>query len=205
MYKHLRHGKKSYEPKQKPSAGCKYIPNRTDLRERPSIVDRKGRLGDWEVDLMCGPRGKGYILTMVERKSKFVRIMKLKRKKASDVASAIHSCLSRCPNSIVHTITCDNGKEFWKHEWITRKWNAKVYFATPYRSCESGLIEHINGLLRQFFPKKCNLLLVTEEEIRHAKNRLNARPRKMLGFKTPQEVYNALAAQVMHSSIATIS
>ncbi|CAK0752667.1 transposase [Gammaproteobacteria bacterium] len=101
----------------------------------------------------------------------------------------------------VHTITTDNGKEFSQHQRIAKELNAEFYFAHPYSSWERGANENMNGLIRQFFPKKMSLKFIPEKLIKKAKDLLNHRPRKCLGFKTPFEVFNN-ELQLTNSSVA---
>ena len=164
------------------------IPNRTSIDKRPKIVARKGRLGDWEADTIVGAHHKGGILSVVERKSKLVRLCKLTSKRASELKQESTKLL-RSLKAKVHTITVDNGKEFCEHEAIAKQLQARIYFAHPYASWERGLNENTNGLVRQYFPKKYDFTRITNAELRRVAKRLNNRPRKTLGYRTPNEVF----------------
>ena len=164
------------------------IPNRTSIEQRPRIVARKGRFGDWEADTIVGARHKGGILSVVERKSKLVRLRKLTTKSATEMKDASIELLTPLAAK-VHTITVDNGKEFCEHQLIAAGLRARIYFAHPYASWERGLNENTNGLVRQYFPKKYEFASITEEELQQVEDRLNNRPRKTLGYKTPNEVF----------------
>jgi IS30 family transposase len=164
------------------------IPNRTSIDKRPKIVTGKGRLGDWEVDTIVGAHHKGGILSAVERKSKLVRLCKLTTKTARELKQASTKLL-RPLAAKVHTITVDNGKEFCEHEAIAAKLQARIYFAHPYASWERGLNENTNGLVRQYFPKKYDFTRITNAELQRVAERLNNRPRKTLGYRTPNEVF----------------
>ena len=164
------------------------IPNRTSIDKRPQIVARKGRFGDWEVDTIVGARHKGGILSAVERKSKLVRLRKLDTKAAAEMKDSTIALLAPLAAK-VHTITVDNGKEFCEHELIATGLQARIYFAHPYASWERGLNENTNGLVRQYFPKKYQFAQITNEDLQAAEDRLNNRPRKSLGYRTPNEVF----------------
>ena len=188
LYKHLRHKGKKYNYKRGSKAGRGCIPGRVDISDRPKIVERKARIGDWEADTIIGAKHKGAILSLVDRKSKFTLLYKLKNKTADETSKGIIACLSSMPNLIAHTITYDNGKEFSYHSLIAKALKVKNYFATPYHSWERGLNEHTNGLVRQYLPKKTDFSKVEASDVEAIQNKLNNRPRKVLGFLTPMEV-----------------
>jgi len=164
--------------------------NRISIEERPSIVDQKKRVGDWEGDTISGAKHKGVIATMVERKTLFTVIEPLCSKNSSNLRTRLVERMIPY-KEIIYTITLDNGKEFAEHQAISRDLDTPIYFAHPYASWERGLNENTNGLIRQYFPKKKDLSCITREDADFVMNRLNFRPRKCLGFKTPYEVlYN---------------
>jgi len=164
------------------------IPNRISIDKRPQIVASKGRFGDWEADTIVGARHKGGILSVVERKSKLTRLRKLATKGAAEMKD--NAILLLAPLAAkVHTITVDNGKEFCEHELIAVGLNARLYFAHPYSSWERGLNENTNGLVRQYFPKKYEFARITNQDLQQVEDLLNNRPRKTLGYRTPNEVF----------------
>ena len=164
------------------------IPNRTSIDARPKIVASKGRFGDWEADTIIGAHHKGGLLSVVERKSKLTRLHKLATKAAAEMRhTSVY--LLRPLATRVHTITVDNGKEFCEHERIAAQLQARIYFAHPYASWERGLNENTNGLVRQYFPKKHDFTRITDAEVQRLAELLNNRPRKTLGFRTPNEVF----------------
>jgi len=164
------------------------IPNRTSIDKRPQIVARKGRFGDWEADTIVGARHKGGILSVVERKSKLTRLRKLATKAAAEMKDNTIALLA--PLAVrVHTITVDNGKEFCEHELIAAGLGARIYFAHPYASWERGLNENTNGLVRQYFPKKYEFARITNQDLQQVEDLLNNRPRKTIGYRTPNEVF----------------
>ena len=189
LYKQLRHGRRKYRKGSR--AKRVIIPNRVGIEHRPAIVDKKRRFGDWEADTVLGKNGTGAIVSLVERKSKFYLIRKVPAKSAAEVSRAMVGMLWRY-RSHVHTITADNGTEFCGHELVAEKLKTDVYFANPYSSWERGLNENFNGLLRQYISKGTDLRTVTDEQIAQAQRALNLRPRKCLGYKQPEVVFNEL-------------
>ena len=188
LHKHLRCQKKrrkrvgDYDRRGK-------IPNQVSIEERPEIVERRERIGDWEADTIIGTGKRGAIVTLVERRSRFTLLKQVARRTASAVEEAILDLL-RPYHAVTHTITCDNGKEFAYHQTIAQKLQTKVYFAHPYASWERGTNENTNGLLRQYFPKGSDLSSITDDQISFVKDRLNDRPRKCLDFQAPMMVFS---------------
>jgi len=174
-----RYGKKDWRGK---------IPNRVDIDQRPAIVENKTRVGDWEADLVSGIHHRGFLVTLVERKSKYTLIGHVKQKTADDVTTEIMRLLAP-HKELVKTITYDNGREFSTHELVNERLDCQSYFAKPYHSWERGLNENTNGLARQYFPKGADLRVVSSEELAFVMERLNHRPRKTLAFKTPHDIF----------------
>lgn len=164
------------------------IPEQVSIEQRPAIVDKRCRYGDWELDTVIGKNHQQALVTLVERKSKLTLIAKVVRKTAQNVSDAIVRLLSTI-KPWVHTLTADNGREFARHIDIANALDAKFYFAHPYASWERGLNENTNGLIRQYFPKKHDFKTITVRQVEHVMDKLNNRPRKSLGFKTPNEVF----------------
>jgi IS30 family transposase len=164
------------------------LPERPSIEERPEIVEKRKRIGDWEVDTILGKGRRQPLVTLTERKSRLTRIYKPAQKTAQLVADAVIEML-RVWKERVHTITSDNGKEFAQFQRIGEALKAVVYFAHPYASWERGTNENTNGLIRQYFPKGMDLSKVTPEAVAAVERRLNDRPRKCLGFRTPNEVF----------------
>ena len=167
------------------------LKNRIGIEQRPAVVDKRSRIGDWEGDTVIGEGHQGVLVTLVERKSRYTLACRLGSRHSRLVTAAVIELL-RPHKAQCKTLTFDNGKEFAEHEFIARCLQAKVYFAHPYCSWERGLNENHNGLLRQFFPKNTNLLKVSQDEVNEAVYRLNHRPRKCLGYRTPHEVFYSL-------------
>jgi transposase, IS30 family len=167
------------------------LKNRTCIEQRPAVVDRRSRIGDWEGDTIIGQGHKGILVTLVERKSRYTLAAQRDSRHSAGVTHAVIELL-RPHKAQCKTLTFDNAKEFAEHQFIAQCLRAKVYFAHPYCSWERGLNENHNGLLRQFFPKNTNLLKVTQDQVNDAVYRLNHRPRKCLGYRTPHEVFYGL-------------
>jgi IS30 family transposase len=164
------------------------IPNQTSIDHRPAIVDARKRFGDWEGDTVIGKGHRGALVTLVERKSLYTIIQTVLHKTADAVRNAV-TCALTPYKYWVHTLTYDNGREFADHEGMAADLEAQVYFAHPYASWERGVNENTNGLIRQYFPKERDLTTVTKCEIEKAMDKLNHRPRKSLGYRTPYEVF----------------
>jgi IS30 family transposase len=191
LYKNLRHSGKKYNKRSKGMTGRGCIPNRIDIDERPLVVEEKVRLGDWELDLIIGAEQSGAIVSMVDRASKLTKLIKVSRKSAQEVKEALIERLEPVKEFVL-ALTSDNGKEFAKHQEISELLKAEFYFAKPYHSWERGLNEHTNGLVRQYFPKSKRFDEISEEEVEKVELLLNNRPRKVLDFATPIEVFSYL-------------
>ena len=165
------------------------IPNRRPLSERPGHIEDRKQVGHWEGDTVIGANHKQAIVTVVERKSGYAVIAKVENKTADLVSAAIVNRLKPF-GAKVKTLTFDNGKEFCGHGKIDEALGSTSYFARPFASWERGSNENFNGLLRQYVPKKRSMESITDEEIKMIENRLNNRPRKRLGFRTPAEVFH---------------
>ena len=186
LYKALRQGHKRYRKGKNSKRSV--IPSPRSIDDRPMIVETRERFGDWEVDTVLGKHGTGALVTLAERKSRFYLVRRVNAKSATDVRDAMIDMLKPYA-AHVHTITADNGSEFVEHETIAKALGADFYFAHPYSSWERGLNENFNGLLRQYIPKGTDLQTVTDEDVRAAEKQLNLRPRKCLGFRQPEIVF----------------
>lgn len=194
LYQELRHHGKKYNKRSKGTAGRGCIPNRIDIEERPRIVEEKIRLGDWELDTIIGTGQSGAIVSMVERASKLTKLVKVSQKTAEEVEKALIERLKPI-KEFVHTLTADNGKEFANHQRVGVELEAGFYFAKPYHSWERGLNEHTNGLVRQYLPKAQRFDVISKADLQKIEDLLNNRPRKVLHFRSPLEVFNQLAAK----------
>ena len=183
----LRHGGKRYAYGR---AGKSLIPHRVDIAQRPVIVERKQRIGDWEADTINGAAHRGAIVSLADRASKYTLLRHMPLKRAEAAAQHIIEAIQSTGKK-AHTITYDNGTEFMRHQEINHALDCQSFFATPYHSWERGLNEHTNGLVRQFFPKGIPLDNICTQKLQNVQNLLNNRPRKALNYKTPAEVFFA--------------
>jgi len=183
----LRRKGKAYQPRSKGQAGRGHIKNRVSIDERPKIVDEKGRVGDWEIDLVIGKGHSGALVTIVERATSFTVSSRINDKSAHTVTLATIALLTPFKDMVL-TITADNGKEFAYHELMTQALGAQVYFADPYSSWQRGLNENTNGLLRQYWPKSTDFKKVSAKDVSAVIIELNDRPRKKLVYKTPAKL-----------------
>jgi len=185
----LRQGNKRRRKRYGSGARASKIPNRVCITERPQVVERKTRIGDWECDTVIGKDRKSVLVTVVDRASLYTCCSRVYSRSAKVVSQAIIRLLKQ-HKSKVETLTFDNGSEFVHHEKIARSLDAKTYFAHPYSSWERGINENTNGLLRQYFPKKTDFRQVSCKQVKDAVESLNNRPRKTRHYLTPNQLFN---------------
>ncbi|RYF38808.1 MAG: IS30 family transposase [Cytophagaceae bacterium] len=171
------------------------IPNRVGIEKRCERVDARATVGHWEGDTVIGQNHKYAMVTLVERKTGFALVRKVKTRHAEGVATAIISALKPL-NKLVRTITFDNGLEFAHHDRIAAAVDAEVFFADPYSSWQRGSNENWNGLLRQDYPKKSCFSRVTTDQLQATETALNNRARKRLAWRTPLEALLPSAKRV---------
>lgn len=192
LYKHLIRSHKKRRKQRRYGALRGHIPDRVDIQERPSVVEKRLRYGDWEGDTMVGHRHQGRLVTHVERKSRYLLSGKIEDGTARAFNQASLDMFELIPAKYRKTMTLDNGSENTLFKELQNKLSFKVYFAKPYASWERGANENTNGLIRRYFPKGTNFLQVTESELEKVVNLLNHRPRKCLKYRTPFEVFNSV-------------
>ena len=164
------------------------IVGRRPISERPAHIETRSQVGHWEGDTVIGAAHKQAVVTLVDRKSGYAVFAKVKNKTSDLVSSAIITKLNAV-TPLAKTLTFDNGKEFAEHARFDTALQSTTYFADPFASWQRGSNENFNDLLRQYLPKKRLLSNVTDRELRMVQADLNSRPRKRLGFKTPNEVF----------------
>jgi IS30 family transposase len=174
------------------------IPNRLSIDARPDIVETRSRVGDWEADTIIGKHHKMAIVSLVERKTGLTLIQRVRRKTAEEVSTAMLNLMHPLKEHVT-SITSDNGREFAGHAVVAAELAADFYFAHPYASWERGTNENTNGLIRQYFPKDRDFRTITDEEIDTAMRRLNHRPRKRHGFKSPYQVFLELTGVALQN------
>ena len=158
------------------------------IEERPKIISSRKRFGDWEGDSMLGRRKKGAIVSVQqERRSRFILLTKCRDKSAPQTKRAIVKCMKTVQPSIRRTLTLDRGTE--NAQW--ESFGLLVFFCDPYSSWQKGSVENVIGLIRRYLPKGMDLAMITPKQLKAIQDKLNHRPRKILGFKTPAEVFSS--------------
>jgi transposase, IS30 family len=188
LYLNLRHKAKRYRKRGALKDKRGIIKGKVPIEERPAVVGERDRPGDLEIDTIIGKGRKGAILTINDRANGRVKVRKLEGKDAEKLAEKAIEALQDWKGDL-HTITADNGKEFASHQKIAEGLGIDFYFANPYSSWERGSNENLNGLIRQYIPKKTDFDTVSEEYVQFVEDELNNRPRKRLDYKTPNEFY----------------
>ena len=165
-------------------------PRGTSIEDRPAVVEARTRLGDWEGDTVVSSQHKPGINTLVERKTGMLFITKLSQRTAASTTHAVVARLKELPTHARRTLTLDNGSEnqYWKE--ITSAIGTECFFAHPYSSWERGTNENTNGLIRDYFPKSTDFTTIRAEALAYVERELNSRPRKRLGYLTPNEVWS---------------
>jgi len=186
LCRYLPHGGRRRVRYGRHAGRTKWIRGRS-IDTRPTYIMRRRQLGHWEIDTMVGP-GPEAILTLVERKTGYVLIGKVRSKSAADVTRRAIA-LIRAHRRKMRTITADNGTEFAGHRRIERLTGVRFYFAHPYHAWERGTNENTNGLIRRYWPKGQSFSHITQYDCNALAHRLNTRPRKRLGWRTPEDCY----------------
>lgn len=187
-YKFLRQGHRKRRKKYGSDDKRGQIPDRRPISERPEVVQRRSRIGDWEGDTVSGKGHGSFVATHVERKSRYLLAGKMNDKSAQSMNTTTRRLFRKIPKSKRLTMTVDNGKEFAGFKEMEKSVGLCCYFADPYSSYQRGTNENTNGLLRQFFPKGTNFNKVSDGELDKAVALINNRARKCLSYRTPNEV-----------------
>lgn len=174
-------------PPKPPRTG--QIPRQVQIDGRPEAANRRERLGDFEGDTIVSRGKRSGLVTVVDRRSRYLLAAKLKDRTAGRTRRKMERLLKNLSPELRQTITFDNGKEFSEHEALARHLGIDVYFAHPYASWERGTSENTNRLLRQYYPKGTDFAEVSHYDLAQTVESLNQRPRKCLGYKTPSEVF----------------
>lgn len=190
LYTNLRHRGRRHHKRGLSRKRRGVIPNRVDISERPKIVDRRSRFGDFEIDTIVGAKRSQHILTLNERVTGRVWLRRLAVPTAVMAASmAIDILKPMAAAGLTKTITSDNGLQFARHERVTAETGIQFYFAKPYHSWERGSNENTNGLIRQYIPKGADFDVLTPEDILEIQEKINNRPRKRLAFSSPNDIF----------------
>ena len=169
------------------------VPNRTMIDKRPLMVNERKQYGHWEADTAISRASKQALQALVERKSRFLVLSKLPRKTAGQMADKLIENLKPYPPQLRRTITYDNGTENAEHERVNQALSLRSFFCQPYHSWEKGSVENVIGMVRRYLPKKTNFSKISEKKIKEIQLKINNRPRKCLGFRTPLEFFQRVA------------
>jgi IS30 family transposase len=188
LYTHLRQAAKIRRKRYRSPDSRGILPNKRHISERPASAHNRTRFGHWETDTVMGANDRHCIVTLVERKSKYLIIGKLRARTAEELNKKTIALIAREGHK-VRTITADNGTEFHSYADIENETGVRFYFANPYHSWERGLNENTNGLIRQYLPKRKSMATLTQKQCDVIAARINQRPRKTLDYITPETIY----------------
>jgi IS30 family transposase len=186
--RHSRHGSGKGD-------GRGQIKDMISIRERPASVEDRAVPGHWEGDLLSGPKDS-YIVTLVERHTRYVMLAKVADKRTQTVVTALIRQAKKLPSELYKSLTWDRGKELTDHRRFSLATDIEVYFCDPQSPWQRGSNENTNRLLRQYFPKGTDLSVHSQAHLNKVARQLNERPRKTLGFETPAERFNACVASI---------
>lgn len=168
------------------------IPDMVSIHERPPEVEGREIMGHWEGDLLIGSNRKVAIGTLVERTTRYLLLCRVPTVTTEGAWRQFAKRFNELPESLRLTLTYDRGKEMLPHKKLAKAAKVKIYFCDPRCPWQRGTNENTNGLLRQFFPKGTDLSLITTKELRRVEALMNGRPREVLQFATPHEVFTSL-------------
>jgi IS30 family transposase len=195
LQEYLRRRRKMREKRgAAPGKHALKIPNRTMIAERPKEVEERKKYGHWEADTIISRANRVSIQVLYERKSMYLKLKKMPSRTAPCMRSGITRSLCKLPEGMRRTITFDNGPENAEHEKLDMVLKTRSYFCNPYHSWERGGVENVIGLVREYLPKQTNFDKIEARVIKRIERKLNNRPRKSLGYKTPKEVYRLAVA-----------
>jgi IS30 family transposase len=178
------------------------IPNRTPIHDRPSEIESRTSFGDWEGDLVLFSKQRSNLITMRERKSRLLLAIKNPSKEAETTANNIVNKFKGRKKVLITTLTLDNGGEFASHQVISSRLQINTFFCDPYASYQKGSVENGNGVLRYDLPRSTNIELMSQKQIDKIINKINNRPMKCLGYKTPAEVFKEHYGQLANGFVA---
>ena len=196
LYQHLRkkHRKRKVQRSRKSQKVT--IPERVSIHLRPSVINERKRAGDWETDSVKFKKQKASLSVQYERKLMLARIHKVKDGTMEETEKAISKSIESLPQDLFLSLTWDNGKEGVCHTKIRDNYNVETYFCDPYSSWQKGGVENLNGLIREYLPRETDMATITDEDIYRIQELLNNRPRKKLGYLTPNKALAAITNQL---------
>jgi IS30 family transposase len=189
LYQHLRGGRKRVRKRYGSYDSRGRLAGKRPITTRPAAADARSAVGHWEGDTMLGAGQAGpCVLSLVERKTGYLVLGQLRRRTSAEVNRRARHLIRAQPRP-VRTLTLDNGTEFHEYGALERRTAIRCYFATPHHAWERGTNENTNGLIRQYLPKRQSMAHLTQHDCNRIARKLNRRPRKRLGFRTPEECY----------------
>ena len=188
LYRHLRCAVKMRRKRHNSNDSRGRLPGKRHISERPASVEARRRIGHWEIDTVVGANSKDCVVTLVERKTGYAFIGKLADRSMHEMSRRVRMLMRRAADRF-KTITADNGTEFHGYASVEAATGVRFYFATPYHSWERGSNENFNGLLRQYLPKRTSMTQINQRRCDAIAKKLNSRPRKRLGYRTPEECF----------------
>lgn len=197
LVQHLRRAHKQRRKRHSRRRAKTLIPNRIPIAQRPAMVAERKEFGHWEGDTLVTGNRSAALCSLVERKSRLVRLARLSRRTARAMSGAVIRRLGPLPAEARQSLTLDNGSEHVLHERITRELGTRCYFCEPYRAWERATNEQRNGLIRWYFPKGTDFARLRKTEVHEVESAINNRPMKCLGFRTPLEI--AVQFGALHS------
>jgi IS30 family transposase len=191
---HLRQGRQTRRPRSRGKDRRGFVTDDIKIAQRPAEIEGRLIPGHWEGDLIKGAANRSAVGTLVERTSRIVMLARMDGLDANTTCCAFERAFENIPEPLRKTLTYDRGTEMARHAQLTQNTGIKVYFADPYSPWQRGSNENANGLIRQYLPKGTELSGHTQDELNIIAERLNNRPRKVLDFLTPNEVFAKLVA-----------
>jgi IS30 family transposase len=192
LHRHLRGASKQRRKRYRAYDRRGRLAGKRHIAERPSVVETRNTIGHWEIDTVMGHGSKDCIVSLVERKTGYLVIGKLKDR----TKESLNRCVIPFIDAFgyhIETITADNGTEFHGYQDIENATGVPFYFATPHHSWERGTNENTNGLIRQYLPKRTSMSNLTQQQCNAIAQQLNTRPRKRHGYRTPEELFDGIA------------
>lgn len=190
LFKYLRQGKNKRQKRHERKTRKLPVIERISIHQRPAVVGERTRYGDWESDSVIFSKQKTILSVQSERKSKLIRMHKVVDKSAEETKYALIKTVESLPIEMFKTITFDNGGEGARHMEIKREYGIETYFCDPFASWQKGGVENANKLIRYYLPRGTDLSKLTDRDIYDIQEKLNDRPRRCLGYQTPNEVIN---------------
>ncbi len=189
LYRHLRCATKKRRKRYGRYDSRGRLAGKRAISERPAHIEGRRSIGHWEIDTVMGVGNDHCVVTLVERASGYLLVGKLRARNMADAAKRTIDLVRKHPGKVA-TITADNGSEFHSYRKVEKATGATYYFATPHHAWERGTNENTNGLLRQYLPKRTAMDHITQVDCNRIAKKINSRPRKRLGYRTPEEVFN---------------